>query len=201
MSPLLAPAAILVALALAACGDDDDEPSAEPATTQTRQASGDTEAKGERPGDKLAQGDSQKQARPGTEIVATDSQYGSILFNGDEQAIYLFDKESSPTSECYGACAAAWPPVLTKGEPQAGSGVEGKLLGTTQRDDGATQVTYDGHPLYTYSADTAAGDTNGQGVGGVWWVVGPDGQKITETAGGGAGASTTTAGATGVPGY
>ena len=179
MSRLLASAAILVALALAACGDD-DEPSAEPATTEATQASGGTGKSGERQGDKPEKADSGKQARPGTEIVAADSQYGSILFDSEEQAIYLFDKESSSTSECYGDCAAAWPPVLTEGEPQAGSGVEAKLLGTTRRDDGTTQVTYDGHPLYYY-VDDPPGQVLCQNVeefGGLWLVVDPSGAAV-----------------------
>jgi predicted lipoprotein with Yx(FWY)xxD motif len=179
MSRLLAPTAILVALALAACGDD-DEPSAAPATTQTTQASDGTGEQGERHDDKPERGDSGKEAQPGTEILAADSQYGSILFNADDQAIYLFDKESSSASECYGACAAAWPPVLTEGEPQAGSGVDSKLLGTTQRDDGTMQVTYDGHPLYYY-VDDPPGQVlchNVEEFGGLWLVVDPSGAAV-----------------------
>ena len=171
--------AILAAFTLAACGGD-DEPAAEPADTQATQASAGASEKPERPEDKPKQGNSGEQARPGTEIVAADSQYGSILFNADDQAIYLFDKESSPRSECYGACAAAWPPVLTEGEPQAGSGVDQKLLGTTKRDDGTTQVTYAGKPLYYY-VDDPPGQVlchNVEEFGGLWLVVEPSGAAV-----------------------
>ena len=116
----------------------------------------------------------------GTEIVIADSQFGSVLFGPKEQAIYLFDKESSDASRCYGACADAWPPVLTRGEPRAGEGVEGKLLGTTRRDDGSMQVTYSGHPLYYY-VDDPPGEVLCHGVeefGGLWLVVDPSGEAV-----------------------
>jgi predicted lipoprotein with Yx(FWY)xxD motif len=72
--------------------------------------------------------------------------------------------------------------VLTKGAPKAGGGVKANLLGTTRRDDGKTEVTYKGHPLYTFVEDRAPGDTTGQGSDGFgadWWVVSPAGQAIT----------------------
>ena len=121
-----------------------------------------------------------KRQAPGTEIVVSDSQYGPILFNAEQQAIYLFDKESSSTSECYGECAAAWPPVLTEGEPEAGDGVDAKLLGTTERDDGALQVTYKGQPLYYY-AHEGPGEVlchNVSEFGGLWLVLGSSGEAL-----------------------
>ncbi len=114
-------------------------------------------------------------AAGGTELVAADSQYGSILFDSEQRAIYLFDKESSESSQCYGACAEAWPPVLTEGEPRAGAGLDPKLLGTTDRNDGSTQVTYGGHPLYYY-VDDPPGEVlchNVDEFGGLWLVVEP----------------------------
>ena len=80
-----------------------------------------------------------------------------------------------------GAKAKGIAAVLVDGEPVAGDGVDGTLLGTTEREDGSTQVTYDGWPLYLFASDAAPGDTNGQGVGEVWFVVGPDGQAIEDT--------------------
>lgn len=115
-----------------------------------------------------------------TEVVAAASQYGSILFGPEQQAIYLFDKETSDTSRCYGSCAEAWPPVLTKGDPRAGEGVDAKLLGTTERDDGSTQVTYDGHPLYYYVHDPP-GEVLCHEVeefGGLWLVVDMSGEAV-----------------------
>ena len=69
--------------------------------------------------------------------------------------------------------------------PTAGEGADESLLGTTERDDGEMQVTYDGHPLYTFASDTAPGDTNGQGVGEVWYVVDATGKAVTDEEGGG----------------
>jgi len=74
-----------------------------------------------------------------------------MLFDRSGQAIYLFDKESSDRARCYGACAKAWPPVLTSGAPREAGSVRPGLLGTTARADGSTQVTYAGHPLYYYA--------------------------------------------------
>ncbi len=170
---------ILAALALAGCGDDDSD--TEPAiTTHATQTDGSAAAEPEPAEGKPegAGGDGRDGA--GTEIAAADSQFGQIIFDSEQQAIYLFDKETSSTSECYGACAEAWPPVLTDGEPQAGTGADAKLLGTTERDDGSTQVTYAGHPLYYY-VDDPPGQVLCQNVeefGGLWLVVEPSGEAV-----------------------
>lgn len=112
-----------------------------------------------------------------TVLTAGSSDLGEIVTDGDGNTVYVFDMDEEGVSNCTGDCADAWPPVT--GEVSAGDGVDEALLGSTEREDGSVQVTYDGQPLYFYSADQAPGDTNGQGVGDVWWVVGPDGQKIT----------------------
>ena len=100
-----------------------------------------------------------------------------MLFDVPGQAIYLFDKETAGRPDCYGDCAAAWPPVLTTGTPQAAGEVRTDLLGTVARDDGSTQVTYAGHPLYYY-AHEGPGQVLCHNVvefGGRWLVVTPDG--------------------------
>jgi predicted lipoprotein with Yx(FWY)xxD motif len=84
-------------------------------------------------------------------------------------------------SACTGACAAAWPPDTVTGTPQAGSGVSQSLLRTITRPDGTMQLTYNGHPLYYFTADTAAGTAHGQAVtafGAEWYVVSASGRKI-----------------------
>ena len=88
-------------------------------------------------------------------------------------SLYLYTKDTagSGASTCYGSCATAWPPLLTTGKPVAGSGVDMSKFGTLTRTDGTTQVTYNGWPLYYYSKDMAPGDTLGQGVGSVWYVI------------------------------
>ena len=113
----------------------------------------------------------------GTVITAAKSQFGMMLFDSTGQAIYLFDKEQSTKPECYGACAEAWPPVLTSGTPAAAGGTRQELLDTTKRTDGTTQVTYGGHPLYYYAheAKNEVKCHNIQGFGGLWLVVTPAG--------------------------
>ena len=106
---------------------------------------------------------------------------GKFLAGGQGRAMYLFEADKSSASTCTGACAATWPPVTTASMPTAGSGVEQSLLGTTKRADGTEQVTYNGHPLYYFAADTGAGTAKGQGskeFGADWYVVNAKGSKI-----------------------
>ena len=117
-------------------------------------------------------------------VTARNGAMGMYLTDGQGRSLYLFEADTSGTSTCTGACATEWPPLLTAGTPQAGSGVTADMLGTVARADGTTQVTYNKHPLYLFSADKAAGDTNGQGVnafGALWWLVNPAGSAITTT--------------------
>jgi predicted lipoprotein with Yx(FWY)xxD motif len=118
--------------------------------------------------------------RRGVRIKAIDSQFGTIVGDGRGQAVYLFDREHTKKSECYGDCARAWPPVLSKGRPVAGKGVRKRLLGTTERRGGKRQVTYGGRPLYYY-VDDAPGRVLCHNVfefGGLWLVVRPDGTPV-----------------------
>jgi len=114
----------------------------------------------------------------GVTIMTASSDFGEVLFDGTGQAIYLFDKETTGVPDCYGDCAAAWPPVLTEGSPVAGGGTMTDLLGTTPRTDGSTQVTYAGHPLYYYAHEGKNVVTchNVSEFGGLWLVVTPTGQ-------------------------
>jgi predicted lipoprotein with Yx(FWY)xxD motif len=116
--------------------------------------------------------------RTGTVIKSANSQFGKMLFDGTGQAIYLFDKEGTTKPECYGACAEAWPPVLTEGTPIAADGTRASLLGTTKRTDDTTQVTYGGHPLYVYAheAKNEVKCHNIRGFGGLWLIVTPQGR-------------------------
>ena len=106
---------------------------------------------------------------------------GKVLVGSNGRTLYLFQADKNGTSACTGACAAAWPPDTVTGSPQAGSGVSQSLLGTIARADGTMQLTYDGHPLYYFTADTAGGTAHGQGVkafGAEWYVVSAAGSKI-----------------------
>ena len=112
---------------------------------------------------------------------------GQYLADGQGNSLYLFLADTGNTSQCNGQCAAAWPPLTTSGTPQAGTGVDGSKLNTSNRSDGSKQVTYNNHPLYRFADDTAVGQTNGQGVnafGALWWLVNPAGDAITTKAGG-----------------
>jgi predicted lipoprotein with Yx(FWY)xxD motif len=106
-----------------------------------------------------------------------NSALGSFLVDSKGMTLYLYTTDTPNTSNCYGPCATAWPPLLTNGAPIAGSGVTGSLLGTTTRTDGTTQVTYISWPLYYFQTDKVAGDTSGENVQGVWFVITPAGVK------------------------
>lgn len=110
----------------------------------------------------------------GEEIkTASSAELGTFLVDEDGMTLYLFTKDSPGVTTCFDACLQAWPPLLTNGEPRADDGVTASKLGTITRDDGSIQVTYNGLPLYYYITDVKPGDTTGQGVGGVWFVVEP----------------------------
>ena len=113
-------------------------------------------------------------------VKVVHSQYGPVLADKRGQAFYVFAKEDTSRSQCYGECATRWPPVLGKGKLVAGSGAHGRLLGTTRRTDGKLQLTYGGHPLYYYDVDRP-GRILCQGAeefGGLWLVVRGSGQPV-----------------------
>jgi predicted lipoprotein with Yx(FWY)xxD motif len=121
-------------------------------------------------------------AATGTAINVGGTKLGQVLVDSNGITVYLFLADKGTASSCNSAaCVQYWPPVLTTGAPQAGSGVTDSLLGTTARADGSTQVTYAGHPLYRFVMDKAAGDATGQAVnafGAPWYVVAPTGMQI-----------------------
>jgi predicted lipoprotein with Yx(FWY)xxD motif len=120
-------------------------------------------------------------AMSGAKVKIATSSLGRILVDSKGITLYDFVKDKSATSSCYGACAALWPPLITKAKPHAGQGVRASLLGTTKRKDGKLEVTYNGHPLYYFVTDRKPGQTTGQGVnqfGGPWWVLSPAGKEI-----------------------
>jgi predicted lipoprotein with Yx(FWY)xxD motif len=115
-------------------------------------------------------------------LSLASSRYGPIMVDGQGHTLYLFDAERSTTPRCYGACAAAWPPLLTTTSPAAGTDLSQALIGTASRSDGSMQVTYNGHALYLYVGDRSPGEIKCQAVieyGGGWYVVDAQGNKIT----------------------
>jgi predicted lipoprotein with Yx(FWY)xxD motif len=107
--------------------------------------------------------------------VAEDAKLGKILVDGKGMTLYMFTKDEADKSNCNAACLANWPALLTSGSPVAGAGVDASKLGSTATTDGRKIVTYNHFPLYYWVKDSKAGDTTGQNVGKVWFVVAPDG--------------------------
>ena len=112
-------------------------------------------------------------------VVVAETELGQILTDADGRTIYFFANDEAGTSTCEGGCNEDWPPVEADRAPEAGEGVTAEV-GTLERSDGTSQLTINDFPAYYFADDRAAGDTNGQGVGGVWWVVGPAGEPIEE---------------------
>lgn len=182
-------AAIAAALALfvASCGEAEPEElpavtttAAAPATTTTSPAETTTTAARAAPVDDYGYGGPARPTQPEEAeggLAVAQSGLGEILVDGDGNTLYMFTPDDQGDSTCYGECADTWPPV--SGDlASAGEGIDAALVGTVERDDGSTQATYNGWPLYYFAPDSAPGDTQGQGVGGVWFVLGPDGEPI-----------------------
>jgi predicted lipoprotein with Yx(FWY)xxD motif len=118
----------------------------------------------------------------GAAYVALGSvpELGLVLVDSKGFVLYDFHKDKGTTSACYGECAQVWPPLLSKGAPQPSNGASGSKLGTTERKDGTTQVTYAGHPLYTYVADKKPGEANGNdfsSFGAEWYALQGSGEE------------------------
>ena len=112
--------------------------------------------------------------------VAAVPKLGKVIVDSRGFTLYDFHKDQGTTSSCYGACAGVWPPLTTEGKPTGKMGLPASNLGTTKRKDGTTQVTFAGHPLYTYTADTKPGEANGNDIttyGGEWYALTPSGEE------------------------
>ena len=158
-------------LVIAACGGDDD-----PGAADTTVPADGTTAAGETTttaGDTTSTGDD-AEAMDG--VHATDTDLGTILVDADGFTLYVFTVDTDGESTCYDDCADLWPPV--PGDSAISSDLDASIFGTTTRTDGSEQLTVNGMPLYLYAPDTSAGDTTGQGVGGVWFVVDSAGEMI-----------------------
>lgn len=107
-----------------------------------------------------------------TVSVATNAKLGPILVGPNGHTLYYFLKDTKDVNNCNGQCAALWPALTVSGTPTAGSGVTG-ALGTIKLSNGSAMVTYNGWPLYYYSGDSAAGQTNGQGFLKLWYAATP----------------------------
>jgi predicted lipoprotein with Yx(FWY)xxD motif len=113
---------------------------------------------------------------------------GTIVVGSNGHPVYRYDldKNNPPTSNCSGGCLQAWPPVPATTQV---TGVSSSLIGSVTATNGTKQLTIAGWPVYYYAADTGPGQTAGEGVGGVWWAVGPDGSEVKSGGSGGGAAS------------
>jgi predicted lipoprotein with Yx(FWY)xxD motif len=121
-------------------------------------------------------------ARHAPTVRVAETRLGKILVDSRGRTLYLFRKDSGTKSACSGACTTAWPPLRAGAKPTVAAGAKASLVGTTRRSDGKPQVTYNGHPLYTFIMDKKSGDTNGEGVvafGAGWFVVSPAGKQVS----------------------
>ncbi len=162
-APILAGGAAL----LAACGS-----SAAPSTSASTPA---TSGAGS-----SAATSQQSNSSASTTIMTHSTSKGTVLTNAQGKTIYWFAIDTATMSNCNGSCASFWPPVLGKAVAASGTSLP-HGFGTITRSDGKVQATYNGHPLYTYVGDTAAGQINGNGKnlsGGLWWAMTPSGAKL-----------------------
>jgi predicted lipoprotein with Yx(FWY)xxD motif len=123
---------------------------------------------------------SQANATSSVMIKRKNTTKGTVLANAQGRTLYWFALDTSKKSNCNASCATYWQPVIGTAVAAPGTTLP-HGFGTIKRADGQTQVTYDGHPLYTYSGDTAAGQVNGNDVnasGGLWWAMTPSGREI-----------------------
>jgi predicted lipoprotein with Yx(FWY)xxD motif len=201
----LALAAGVLAVAIAGCGGGSSSTSNSSESSSTSSApSGDTSAAPTEP-IKAA-----PNAEDGTTFVSLGNagDLGMVLVDSKGMTLYDFHKDKGTQSSCYGACAEAWPPLLTEGEPQPSNGASAAMLGTTERKDGTTQVTYAGHPLYGFVEDKKPGEANGNDIsafGGEWYTLKGDGKEpedkpAGDKSGDDSGGTTTGSTTTGSPG-
>ena len=165
-------------LVIAACGTDGEEGTSDTTVADTGDTTTSAAVEEETTTSAAA---AEETTTPATEPVAegvhtAETDLGSILVDAEGFTLYVFTNDTEGTSTCYDDCAANWPAV--PGDTAIGADLDASLFGTTARDDGSEQLTVNGMPLYRFTPDEAPGDVNGQGVGGVWFVVGADGNMI-----------------------
>lgn len=178
MPPVSRPFVSLVlalTLVIAACSGDGGTSAAPPADAPSAAAA--TETAPPAGGYERPTAESEAPAA-GTTLALAESGLGSILVDAAGMTLYAFTNDADGVSTCYDDCATNWPPLLATGDPTLGAGLDATKVTAVDRTDGTTQVKYGDWPLYYFAADTQAGDTNGQGVGDVWFVLGADGALI-----------------------
>lgn len=166
---------VVVAIAIAGCGGDSNSSGGAYSAK-----GGGGSAGGSSTSSETKPAASESSGGGGIVSAAKVGDLGTILVTAEGMTLYDFHKDKGGNSACYGACAGTWPPLLTEGNPQAQGAAERSMLGTTKRKDGTVQVTYNDWPLYTYVADQAPGEANGNDVdqfGAEWYALQPSGQE------------------------
>lgn len=164
----IAVVASLAVLGVACGGDDDDgnggDPTRESTAGSNRPSTSPTEGAASTP-----TAGTTPAAGADTTVLIRETDIGEVLTDEDGLTLYTFDNDTAGSGEsaCVDACVNAWPPATLTGEPTGPDALTGEL-GTIERPEGSTQVTYNGLPLYRFASDTAPGETKGEGVGGVW---------------------------------
>lgn len=177
-------AVLSLSLLAAACGDDTDTAGQTATTagsagdTTTTATEDDTTTTADEAEDGASTTTTTGDAAPagGGELTLASTSEGDVLTDADGMALYLFMPDQQGASTCYDQCAQAWPPLTEAAG--VGDGLDAGLVGTTTRDDGTVQATYNGWPLYHFASDTAPGDVNGQGVNDVWYLVDASGEPV-----------------------
>ncbi len=123
---------------------------------------------------------------------------GKVLVTASGRTLYMYKPDRKNKSNCYAGCAGFWPPLISKAKARAGTGVKARLIGVAMRKNGQHQVTYRGHPLYTFAQDSKSGQVKGQGYDGIWYVLNAAGKVVKRSSGGGVTSTPTT---TTSPGY
>ena len=167
---LIAVAALAFGIAVAACGGS--------SSSRAAPASGTNASAGGGAGGYGYGGGGGSSSASAVTLKTASSPLGSILVDQDGKTLYLFEADSKNKSNCSGGCLNLWPPIMANGKATAGSGVSAGMIGAAT---GSSQVTYAGHPLYWFSGDTKAGDTNGEGLddfGGEWYAISPAGTAV-----------------------
>jgi predicted lipoprotein with Yx(FWY)xxD motif len=120
-------------------------------------------------------------APKGALVALRKTTLGSVLGDASGHTLYVFEKDRKGQSACDSACVKFWPPLVSRTTPRAGKGVYKAMLGVSRRHDGRRQVTYAGHPLYTFVGDKAPGDTSGEGLtnfGAAWYALAASGRTV-----------------------
>jgi predicted lipoprotein with Yx(FWY)xxD motif len=136
-------------------------------------------------------------ASSGAELATAQTPLGTVVVDKSGRTVYAFDQDTpgSGKSSCTGTCASLWPAVTTSSSSPSMGSLTGTVA-TIPAAGGKQQLTLDGHPLYTYSGDSKAGQVNGEGIMGIWWAVSPSGQKVKN-----ASSSNSSSSSNSAPGY